>query len=761
MCPIIMFAIIALVILLPIFIFRKKSRGNPLQKNQHPLNLGSAHIVMPNQILEKDKIDGPVKINIFEVSPNLNEELISFKKKETKIIFYIFKQNKSQENYQYLLCDWLKEKLQIKYAENNNKLEVDYIDSDDSYNSESLHMIKLLFGEKEITFNIHILLHQKNIFNLFIDINDEKAFSLEKVFYSKDKTKFNRIVKTTNDIMNKKLNCEDYKDQYFIRCNYINITKNYIKDILSDYGGKFDEKKEKIFTKQNPNLFLNVLFGKEKKEKAKLHLFLNDEIPKYEMNDKDYVFLDLFYNKFIESNYYESSENNANDYFNNIYTTLESEYQDIVSKDDNNKEDNEIKVDNKIQDDNNNNGDDNIENDYNNNKDEDNSISDEIKEYENEFEKKLEKYIHYADKKILYYLSYLLSIKNKLKEEHLILCEKICLFALCLIESPYIAINRFYELKDKFYKIDNISLYDKLKIMISLKTFLTLEKNNHSFIDIVEYNKLTSESPFIQGYLFYKQIVENLEQDSLLTFIYNQINSGKGKDYMSDTNIDCYKLKYIPLSIIKSHLLFNYKDNKYFFIYEKNSSEHAYTEGYSKDIFYNLSSIKFNRLTPYSSKKSNLNNDSTKIGLLHLHENSHIKFRITDSFNMKSPRGVIQSDLKLFKNDFLAYNNNNNDLFNTIKHGESGKALEYILFGDNDAISQLLKHNNLEKLKDYKLYIENNNKKLTKIKDEILKQQTFGFLNKINYYKASSANVKIKKLNLKKNIYDTIVLTDN
>ena len=340
MCPIIMFAIIALVILLPIFIFRKKSKGNPLQKNQHPLSLGCTHMVKPNQILEKDKIDGPVKINIFEVSPNLNEELISFKKKETKIIFYIFKQNKSQDNYLYLLCNWLKEKHQIKYGENNNKLKVNYIDSDDSDNSESLHTIKLLFGEKEITFNIHILLHQLNLFNLFIDINDEKTFSLEQVFYSKDKTKFNRIVKTTNDIMNKKLNCEDYREQYFIRCNYINISKNYIKDILSDYGGKFDEKKEKIFSKQNPNLFLNVLFGKEKKEKAVLHLFLNDEVPKCEMNDKDYGFIDSFYNKFIESKFYESSKNNENDYFNKIYTTLESEYQDIVSKDDNNKEDN-------------------------------------------------------------------------------------------------------------------------------------------------------------------------------------------------------------------------------------------------------------------------------------------------------------------------------------------------------------------------------------------------------------------------------------
>ena len=749
MGPMIMIFIFALLLVLPIFIFRNNSKEKALKDNKKSLGEDSIQMAQPKQISEKIKKDVHLRINIFEKSQTLKEEIINYKKQETKIIFLLFKQNKSHENYLYLFCDWLNEKLQIKYGENNDKLEVDYIAPEDSYNSESLHMIKLLFGEKEITFNIHILLHQVNIFNLFIDKNDEKTFSLEQVFYSKEKKKFNRIIKTTNDIKQKKLKCEDYQENYFMRCNYINITKNYVEDILSDYGGKLDTTKDKIFTTQNPNLFLNVLFRKEKKDKAILHLFLNDEIPNYEMNEKDYIFVDFFYNKFIKTKYYQLSQSKADDYFNDLYTTLESEYKNKTIEDDN-----------RFKDDNDNNSDDYIEND-NINKDDDSSIIDEIQKLQNEFEKKFKKYIYYADKKILFYLSYLLSIKNKLKEEHLILCKKICLIALCLIESPYKAIKRFNELTDKFYKIDNISLYDKLKIMISLKTFLTFEKNNYSFIDIVEYNKLTNESPFIQGYLFYKEIIENLKQDSLLTFLYNQINSGKGKDYMSDTNIDCYKLKYIPLSIIKNHLLFNYKDNKYFFIYEKNSSEHAYTEGYSKDIFYNLTSLEFDRSTPYKSNISDLNNDSTKIGLLYLHENSHIKFRIINCFNMRSPRGVIQTDFKLFNNDYWAYDNNNDKLFNITKHGESGKALEFILFDDNNAISQLLKHKNIEKLKDYKLYIENNNEKLIKIKNEILKQKTYSFLSKKYYYKASIPNVKIKKLNLKKNIYDTIILTDN
>ena len=296
--------------------------------------------------------------------------------------------------------------------------------------------------------------------------------------------------------------------------------------------------------------------------------------------------------------------------------------------------------------------------------------------------------------------------------------------------------------------------------MISLKTFLTLQKNKNSFIDIVEYNKLTSESPFIQGYLFYKEIVENLKQKSLLTFLFNQLNSGKGFDYFSRTV--CYKLKYIPLSIIKIHLLFNYSDNKYFFIYSSQSNDNAFTNGYSKDIFFNLQTLELRH--SYVNNSPNLQNHSTKIGLVLLHENCHIKFRKIKCFNLKSPRGVIKSDLDLFLNDYMSFESNNDDIFNTVKYGESGKALEFILFNDNNAISQLLKHKNIEKLKNYELYIKDNNNDLITIKNEIMKQKTISFLNKKynNYNASSSSSTKIiKTIYRKKNIYDTVALTSN
>ena len=68
------------------------------------------------------------------------------------------------------------------------------------------------------------------------------------MFYSKEITKFNRINKKTNDIMKKSLKCEDYKEQYFMRCNQINITKTKVIDIISNYGDNIDEN-AKIFAK--------------------------------------------------------------------------------------------------------------------------------------------------------------------------------------------------------------------------------------------------------------------------------------------------------------------------------------------------------------------------------------------------------------------------------------------------------------------------------------------------------------------------------
>ena len=54
-----------------------------------------------------------------------------------------------------------------------------------------MHTITLICEKKKIDFNVHILKHQQNFFNVFIDdIVKEKTFSLETVLYSEKQNKF-------------------------------------------------------------------------------------------------------------------------------------------------------------------------------------------------------------------------------------------------------------------------------------------------------------------------------------------------------------------------------------------------------------------------------------------------------------------------------------------------------------------------------------------------------------------------------------------
>ena len=56
----------------------------------------------------------------------------------------------------------------------------------------------------------------------------------------------------------------------------------------------------------------------------------------------------------------------------------------------------------------------------------------------------------------------------------------------------------------------------------------------------------------------YRGIISSLTKDSKLFFLYIQLNSGFGFDYMSSNHF--YKVKHVSLIEIKNHLL-----NEYFY----------------------------------------------------------------------------------------------------------------------------------------------------------------------------------------------------
>ena len=200
--------------------------------------------------------------------------------------------------------------------------------------------------------------------------------------------------------MKNKLKIEDYKLEHFMICNYINISKVDLEEIFANYGEKLNKE---ILQNENPNLFLNILFGKEKK--ANIHLFLNDQNDKFEIKEKDHELINSFYNKFIISESYLDFENNPDRYYINLYNFLEKSYNDF-KKDEMksiNKENESIQKKDKINS-NKRNNDVNFKKDYNE------SI---IQEIDKEFTKKLNKYVKWINEMILHCISYFLRIKKR------------------------------------------------------------------------------------------------------------------------------------------------------------------------------------------------------------------------------------------------------------------------------------------------------------------------------------------------------------
>ena len=76
--------------------------------------------------------------------------------------------------------------------------------------------------------------------------------------------------------------------------------------------------------------------------------------------------------------------------------------------------------------------------------------------------------------------------------------------------------------------------------------------------DLPEY------SPFIESEKIYREIISNLKDDSKLSFLYLQLNSGGGKDLISSKTY--HNIKMIPLISIKNHMLKDFYP--YFFIFD-------------------------------------------------------------------------------------------------------------------------------------------------------------------------------------------------
>ena len=249
-----------------------------------------------------------------------------------------------------------------------------------------------------------------------------------------------------------------------------------------------------------------------------------------------------------------------------------------------------------------------------------------------------------------------------------------------------------------------------------MNNYITENDNNR----VLRFDDLPEYSPFICGELMFRNIIKNLTEKSKLNFIFLQLNSGGGYDYIKEAN--CYLLKMIPLVVLKNHLLNISED--YFFIYSKiRADEYAFTDAYTYIVLYNEILIFECEDIAYQESEDN----SIKLGLTNVHEKGgHIKYKRKD----QSPRYLISNELDLYDN----YSEEANG-------GESGNALEFMLLGDKYYFSKLLKSKNLKKLGNYKLFVEEDSSNLLREINIILKKNKLKIVN-ISEKKIINSNSK-------------------
>lgn len=100
--------------------------------------------------------------------------------------------------------------------------------------------------------------------------------------------------------------------------------------------------------------------------------------------------------------------------------------------------------------------------------------------------------------------------------------------------------------------------------MINLLKYLLFVKDKYNFnYKMINMEELPEFSPYIQSEILFRKIISSLKQNSKLSFLFLQLNSGGGTDIISTKT--WYKIKMIPLVLIQKHILNDF--NPYFFTY--------------------------------------------------------------------------------------------------------------------------------------------------------------------------------------------------
>ena len=279
-------------------------------------------------------------------------------------------------------------------------------------------------------------------------------------------------------------------------------------------------------------------------------------------------------------------------------------------------------------------------------------------------------------------------------------------------------------------------------ISISLQD-LILNYQNVKFLKLYD---LPTKSPFVESEKIYLDILKKMDEKSSLYFFFLQLNSSSGIDY--DSLNTWFKIKFIPISEIKEHLLCS--RYPFFFTYEKSGNIGAFLNPQNLIISFNVS-YKVGYTYEQSLEDEINENNSVKLLFCKFHEIAHSKFNF-GSKNDVSPRYLYNSKLEPLDThyDTIYEYKNGKKPTNSDKRGEDvgeeGYALEMFLYG-NYALTDLLLDSNddLKQFLNSNLYIQDNLNELNHLFIELMKNSIFSEKYSEEEKKINELKIKIER----------------
>ena len=247
-------------------------------------------------------------------------------------------------------------------------------------------------------------------------------------------------------------------------------------------------------------------------------------------------------------------------------------------------------------------------------------------------------------------------------------------------------VENFFETLSKCYK-RYYSYPDLIRVAVSYIIF-SVNKINSPSIKFTD--EMKKESPYYKGFEFFKNIIQELDEDSDLIFIYLQINSGCGFELINQEN--CFKISMISLEDIKSHIIETIP--KYFYTYSSKKENYIATDSRTQVMAFNEKKI----FDHSSNNQANNNMMNVTIGLFH--ESGHAKL------HMNIEVGGDETPLNCMNKKFDFTKKFH---YNDKTRGESGKFIDHFLYDSNydEIVIDLIKSNKTNELMDKKFFIGN------------------------------------------------------